>query len=123
MTTGHATVFPNFSYLPVNGSIRVWHPKGPDTDGGLGLDPRRQGGAGAEGLQLVAELVFGADADCRRVILGVPVGDVSAIARGEAAGFRYVVDVNLPDRELSLLAAEPAWVIQESMHLDDVPTT
>ena len=30
MTTGHATVFPNFSYLPVNGSIRVWHPKGPN---------------------------------------------------------------------------------------------
>ncbi|MEU3653786.1 aromatic ring-hydroxylating dioxygenase subunit alpha [Streptomyces sp. NPDC032161] len=30
MTTGHANVFPNFSYLPVNGSIRVWHPKGPD---------------------------------------------------------------------------------------------
>lgn len=30
MTTGHATVFPTFSYLPVNGSIRVWHPKGPD---------------------------------------------------------------------------------------------
>lgn len=30
LTTGHATVFPNFSYLPVNGSIRTWHPKGPD---------------------------------------------------------------------------------------------
>ena len=30
LTTGHATVFPNFSYLPVNGSIRIWHPKGPD---------------------------------------------------------------------------------------------
>lgn len=30
MTNGHATVFPNFSYLPVNGSIRVWHPKGPN---------------------------------------------------------------------------------------------
>ncbi|WP_327037470.1 SRPBCC family protein, partial [Microbacterium sp. Leaf351] len=30
LTTGHATVFPNFAYLPVNGSIRVWHPKGPD---------------------------------------------------------------------------------------------
>jgi 3-phenylpropionate/trans-cinnamate dioxygenase alpha subunit len=30
MTTGHATVFPSFSYLPVNGSIRVWHPKGPN---------------------------------------------------------------------------------------------
>ena len=30
LTTGHATVFPNFSYLPVNGSIRIWHPKGTD---------------------------------------------------------------------------------------------
>jgi 3-phenylpropionate/trans-cinnamate dioxygenase alpha subunit len=30
MTNGHATVFPNFSYLPVNGSVRIWHPKGPD---------------------------------------------------------------------------------------------
>jgi 3-phenylpropionate/trans-cinnamate dioxygenase alpha subunit len=30
VTTGHGTVFPNFSYLPVNGSIRIWHPKGPD---------------------------------------------------------------------------------------------
>jgi 3-phenylpropionate/trans-cinnamate dioxygenase alpha subunit len=30
LTNGHATVFPNFSYMPVNGSIRVWHPKGPD---------------------------------------------------------------------------------------------
>lgn len=30
MTTAHATVFPNFSYLPVNGSIRVWHPRGTD---------------------------------------------------------------------------------------------
>lgn len=30
LTTGHANVFPNFSYLPVNGSIRVWHPRGVD---------------------------------------------------------------------------------------------
>lgn len=30
LTNGHATVFPNFSYLPVNGSVRVWHPKGPN---------------------------------------------------------------------------------------------
>lgn len=30
LTNGHATVFPNFSYLPVNGSVRIWHPKGPD---------------------------------------------------------------------------------------------
>lgn len=31
LTNGHATVFPNFSYLPVNGSVRIWHPKGPDS--------------------------------------------------------------------------------------------
>lgn len=30
MLNGHATVFPNFSYLPVNGTIRVWHPRGVD---------------------------------------------------------------------------------------------
>ncbi|EIV48600.1 biphenyl 2,3-dioxygenase [Mycobacteroides abscessus 4S-0116-R] len=30
LTNGHATVFPNLSYLPVNGSVRIWHPKGPD---------------------------------------------------------------------------------------------
>lgn len=30
MTNGHATVFPNFSYLPVIGTVRVWHPKGPN---------------------------------------------------------------------------------------------
>ncbi|TFD52286.1 aromatic ring-hydroxylating dioxygenase subunit alpha [Cryobacterium frigoriphilum] len=30
MTTGHGTIFPNFSYLPINGSIRIWHPKGPN---------------------------------------------------------------------------------------------
>jgi 3-phenylpropionate/trans-cinnamate dioxygenase alpha subunit len=30
LTTGHATVFPNFSYLPINGSVRIWHPKGPN---------------------------------------------------------------------------------------------
>lgn len=30
MLNGHATIFPNFSYLPVNGSIRVWHPRGVD---------------------------------------------------------------------------------------------
>lgn len=30
MLNGHATIFPNFSYLPINGSIRVWHPRGVD---------------------------------------------------------------------------------------------
>jgi phenylpropionate dioxygenase-like ring-hydroxylating dioxygenase large terminal subunit len=30
LTTGHQGVFPNFSYLPGTGVVRVWHPRGPD---------------------------------------------------------------------------------------------
>jgi 3-phenylpropionate/trans-cinnamate dioxygenase subunit alpha len=27
--TGHNTIFPNFSWLPLNSTMRVWHPRGP----------------------------------------------------------------------------------------------
>ena len=82
---------------------------------------------GPEVLQLTAEHLFAQDPECRRLVLAAPVENVPQIARGESAGFRYVVDVDVkggPDgvEELSLLAAEPAWVIEESKHLDDVPT-
>ncbi|MFC0582398.1 hypothetical protein [Micrococcoides hystricis] len=82
---------------------------------------------GPEALQLTAEKLFAQDPELRRIVLATPVDDVPQIARGEAAGFRYVVDVDVkggPGQvdELSLLAAEPAWVIEESKHLDDVPT-
>jgi hypothetical protein len=63
-----------------------------------------------------------ADPACRRLVLAVDEGDVAGIARGEAAGFRYVLDVDVPGRSLSLLAAEPEWVLEDSRHLDDVPT-
>lgn len=82
---------------------------------------------GPEALQLTAEKIFADDDTCRRIVLSTPVEDIPQIARGESAGFRYVVDVELLDEdrqvvERSLMAAEPAWVIEQSMHLDDVPT-
>ncbi|WP_181148185.1 hypothetical protein [Arthrobacter sp. MYb213] len=49
-------------------------------------------------------------------------GDVVGIARGEAAGYRYVLDVDMHGRSLSLLIAEPDWVLEDSRHLDAVPT-
>lgn len=78
--------------------------------------------AGAPVIQLVSERVMAADPTCRRLVLAVDEGDVAGIARGEAAGFRYVLDVDVPGRSLSLLAAEPESVLEDSRHLDDVPT-
>ncbi|MDR6508195.1 hypothetical protein [Arthrobacter oryzae] len=84
------------------------------------LEPAQ--GASAEALQLVSEKVMKDDPACRRLVLATTEGDVEAIARGEAAGYRYVVDVDVPGRSLSLLVAEPDWVLEESRHLDDIPT-
>ena len=78
--------------------------------------------APAEALQLVSELVMAADPACRRLVVATPEGDVAQISRAERAGYRYVVDVDLPGRSVSLMAAEPAWVLAESLRLDDVPT-
>ena len=78
--------------------------------------------APAEALQLVSERVMEAEPACRRLVVSTPEGDVAQIARAERAGYRYVVDVDLPDRAVSLMAAEPDWVLEESRRIDDVPT-
>ena len=78
--------------------------------------------ASPESIQLVSEQVFEADPKCRRLVIACPEGDVSAIARAEKAGFRYVVDVDLPQETFSLMTAEPAWVLEQSRRIDVVPT-
>jgi hypothetical protein len=78
--------------------------------------------APAEAIQLASEAVMAADPRCRRLVLACPEGDIPAIARAEAAGYRYVVDVDLPGGTFSLLAAEPEWVLEESRNIDEVPT-
>ena len=79
--------------------------------------------APAEAVQLVAESLFAADPQCRRLVLAAPADDLDQIDRAERAGFRYVVDVDLPGQELSLLVAEPDWVLAESRGIDTIPTT
>lgn len=70
-----------------------------------------------EALWAATHHILQADPDCRRVVLATPAGDIPAIDFGERAGYRYVVDVEITDGdqdvELSLLVAEPEWVLKE----------
>ncbi|MFG2044924.1 hypothetical protein [Dactylosporangium sp. NPDC048998] len=61
-------------------------------------------------LTAVVEAVQAADPACRKVVFAAAEGDLGRVASAEQAGFRYVVDVDLPGTSLSLLVAEPAWV-------------
>lgn len=78
-------------------------------------------GAPSEGIQLVSEEAMGQDPKCRRLVIAVDEEDVQAIARAEHGGYRYVLDVDLPDRAVALLVAEPDWVLEESRNINDVP--
>ena len=75
----------------------------------------------AEMLARAAREVLGNDPRCRRVVFAAPVDDLSRIAAAQAAGFRYVVDVDVPGEELSLLVAEAHWVT--AIDSDRVPGT
>lgn len=79
--------------------------------------------ASAEAIQLVSEKVWEANPECRRLVIGTHVDDVEEIARAEKGGYRYVVDVDLADRSVSLMAAEPEWVLEHSRNIDIVPTS
>ncbi|MFF0818183.1 hypothetical protein ACFYVR_23965 [Rhodococcus sp. NPDC003318] len=82
-------------------------------------------------LRVVVPAVREADPRCRKVVYPVvsngsarePLGALATIAAAEAAGFRYVVDVDIADAELSLMVAEPDWVTAVDIDLDHVPGT
>lgn len=74
-------------------------------------------------LRDVVAAVLSADVDCRRVVFAVPDGDLALLSAAEAAGFRFVVDVDLPEGTVSLVVAEPRWVTAVDMDLDKVPHT
>jgi len=74
-------------------------------------------------LAAAARGVLAENPHCRRVVFAVPVDDPATMVAAEAAGFRYVVDVDIPGVELSLLVAEPDWVTAVDMDLDGVPGT
>lgn len=72
-------------------------------------------------LGQAARAALDSDPRCRRVVFAAPAGDTATIAATEAAGFRYVLDVDLAGIELSLLVAEPGWVTV--LDSDRVPGT
>jgi hypothetical protein len=74
-------------------------------------------------LTTLAHAVLSADPSCRRVVHAVGQGDGSAVETVERAGFRYVVDIDLPDEELSLLVYELYWANVTAAELDHVPGT
>jgi hypothetical protein len=61
-------------------------------------------------LRTLAAAIEIVDPQCRRIVYAARTEQPEMVAAAEAAGFRYVLDVDLADAELSLLVAEPAWV-------------
>jgi hypothetical protein len=66
-------------------------------------------------LAALAQTILNSDNSCRRVVFAASAGDAAMVSAAEAAGFRYVLDVDVPGAELSLLVAEPSWITE----LDD----
>ena len=69
----------------------------------------------------LAEAILAADPQCRRIVFAAPAGDAATVTAAQSAGFRYVVDVDIPGAELSLLVAEPQWVTRVDADLQHVP--
>ncbi len=72
-------------------------------------------------LAELGQAVLDADPKRRRVVLAIGVDDMDLLEAARAAGFRYVVDVDIPGEELSLLVLEPVWVTHADADLDTVP--
>ncbi|WP_216896741.1 hypothetical protein [Nocardia alni] len=80
-------------------------------------------GALTDVLRSVAAAIREAEPLCRKVVYAVESdgGRPATVAAVEAAGFRYVVDVDVADAELSLFVCEPDWVTGADIDLDSVP--
>lgn len=84
-----------------------------------GADAQRLGDV----LAVEAERILANDPACRKVVFAAPVGDEHVLRDCLDAGFRHVVDVDLPHEQVSLLVREPGWVTAVDMDLDRVPQT
>jgi hypothetical protein len=74
------------------------------------VEIRLPGGADTALLRRLVAQIEADDPRCRRIVYAAPEGSLIDIAAAEAAGFRFVVDVDIPGASLSLLVAEPGWV-------------
>ena len=75
----------------------------------------------AAALAELSQAIFAADPHTRRVVFAAAAGDEAAVSAARAAGFRYVLDVDVPGSDLSLLVAEPDWVTRRDAGLDQTP--
>ena len=73
----------------------------------------------ARALAELSEAVLKADPLCRRVVFAASAGQAYMALAAEMAGFRPVVDVDVPGAELTLFVAEPDWV--SNIDLQRVP--
>lgn len=81
-------------------------------------------------LRAVLDAVWAADPRCRKVVYAadrsegdIRPADESVLGAVAAAGFRHVVDVDVPGAELSLWVAEPDRMREKDFALDTVPGT
>jgi hypothetical protein len=72
-------------------------------------------------LAELSRAILDADGHCRRVVFAASAGDEAVVSAARAAGFRYVLDVDVPGAELSLLVVEPDWVTKSDADLDEIP--
>ena len=63
-------------------------------------------------LAVLTQAILNSDDSCRRVVIAAAADDQDLVAAAQAAGFRYVLDVDVRGAELSLLVAEPRWVTE-----------
>lgn len=76
----------------------------------------------AQAIQIASEFVMSVDRSCRRIVMACAEDDIESIARSEAAGYRFIVEVDTYSGSYALLAAEPDWVMEKSRNIDDIPT-
>jgi hypothetical protein len=72
-------------------------------------------------LPEMSRAVLDADPRCRRVVFAAPTDHAAVAEAIVAAGFRHVVDVDVPGAELSLFVTEPSWVSKVDSDLHKVP--
>jgi hypothetical protein len=61
-------------------------------------------------LAALSQTILKSDPQCRRIVVAAPARDQAMAAAVQAAGFRYVLDVDVPGEQLSLFVLEPLWV-------------
>jgi len=76
-------------------------------------------------LQAVVAAIRKIEPQCRKVVYVVDAdiahmgtaANLATIAAAEGAGFRYVLDVDVAQAELSLLVSEPEWLVDVDIDL------